>query len=178
MNALYPAAPVTLGLHPTARGLGWAAFNSPASAIAFGDTVELRHKNAACLKRVEALLGKHQPQTVVLETFEGDGSLRCPRIRELCQAIVRLVADHGHDLAIYTREEVRETFREDGAITRNEVAQAVARKVPALSRRLPPPRKAYESEDKRLSIFTAAALVITHFHNGGTALLNELRNAA
>jgi len=33
-------------------------------------------------------------------------------------------------------------------------------------------------QTKRLSVFCASALVLTHYHNGAAALLDDLRNAA
>jgi len=43
---------------------------------------------------------------------------------------------------------------------------------------LPNKRKLWIGEDKRLSVFGASAVVLTHYHNGAAALLDDLRNAA
>jgi hypothetical protein len=43
---------------------------------------------------------------------------------------------------------------------------------------LPDRRKIWDGEDRRLSVFSAAAVVLTHYQNGATAFLNDLRNAA
>ena len=50
--------------------------------------------------------------------------------------------------------------------------------MPTLRTHLPDKRKHWNGEDKRLSVFAAAALVLTYYRNGATALLNDLRNAA
>ncbi len=66
-------------------------------------------------------------------------------------------------LVRYSKRRVKETFREAGAITRHEIAQAIAAHVPALSHRMPGMRKLWQSEDHRLAIFDAAALALTHY---------------
>lgn len=168
----------TLGIYPTSRGFGWAVFDTPFSLVDAGLFTEFRHKNEACLDRITFLIAKHEPQAVVLEDFEGRESRRHHRIRGLCRSIQTVAVDRGHGVAVYSRDDVRETFADEGAATRDDIAAAVARRVPALRHRLPPPRTAYDSEDKRLAIFNAAALVLTHYRNGATALLDELRDAA
>lgn len=167
-----------LGVFPTSRGFGYAIFNGPFALVDAGDVVLLRHKNQAALDRIARLLARHEPQALVLEAYEGPGTKRCERIKQLSASIFALAADRGHHVEVYPRNEVQETFAEEPAATRDEVAAAVAKRVPALAVRLPRPRRSFDSEDKRLAIFSAAALVLTFYRKGATALLDELRNAA
>jgi hypothetical protein len=83
----------------------------------------------------------------------------------------------GAEVDCLKRSDVQKTFEFVGAKTRDEVAEAVAAHVPTLRAHLPNRRKQWNGEDKRLSVFAAAALVLAHYHNGATALLDEKRNA-
>jgi hypothetical protein len=87
-------------------------------------------------------------------------------------------ADHGALVDCLTRSDVQEAFALVGALTRDEIAEAVAAHVPTLRTHLPSRRKQWDGEDKRLSVFAAAALVLAHYHNGAAALLDDLRSAA
>jgi hypothetical protein len=169
---------LVLGFHPTARGFGWAVFENPFKLISHG-TYEARgkDKNVGCLKKLGWLLKMCEPEVLVIEAFE-KGSARSERIRKLCLAVVSVAAEHGAELDCLKRSDVQVTFEFVGAKTRDEVAEAVAAHVPTLRVHLPSRRKQWNGEDKRLSVFAAAALVLAHYHNGATALLDEKRNAA
>ena len=134
------------------------------------------NKNVACLRKAEQLVARLQPSEFVIEAFD-EGSGKHERIRHLSLDLVAMAADRGLFVESYARETVQAAFEVVGARTREEVAGAVARFFPALAYRLPEPRKPWNSQDKRIAIFNAAAVVLTHFHNGATALLKE-RNAA
>jgi len=170
--------PLVLGFHPTSRGFGWAAFENPFTLHSFGVYTARGDKNASCLRKVEWLLERLQPEVFVIEAFGKESSVRSERIRRLCLSVVTLAADHGAELAVYTRGDVERTFAKIGARSREEIAAAVAQHLPALRPRLPSPRKPWIGEDKRLSVFCASALALTHYQNGAAALLDDLRNAA
>ena len=120
------------------------------------------------------MLERMRPQTLVLEAFDQHFSLRRPRIARLCRAIISLGANRGVDIAIYTRDQVVGAFAPVGAKTRPEIAEAVARHMEPLRHRLPKRRRAWQCEDRRLSLFSAAALGLTHFQLSVERLLGEL----
>ncbi len=168
-----------LGLHPTARGFGWAAFESPVSVFDAGlCTHKGSRKNAKCLDRFGQVVKRLKPETLVLESFDKQSTRRSARIRKLCLSIVSLAAERGLEVVVYKRGDVHSAFATVGARTRDEIAEAVVRSQPALKVHFPGRRKTSDSEDKRLSIFCAAALVITHFHQGANRLFDALKDAA
>jgi Holliday junction resolvasome RuvABC endonuclease subunit len=118
-----------------------------------------------------------QPETLVLEAFDQRFSDRQPRVARLCRAIVALAADRGVDIAIYTKKEVASAFGPVGARSRQEIAEAVARHIEPLRHRLPARRKPWQCEDRRLSLFSAAALILTHFQLSSQRLLDDLAAA-
>lgn len=154
---------LTIAIHPTARGFGWVAFEGPFTPFDWGTVEARRDKNRKCLERVERLFERLQPSTLVLEAFDKRNSVRTDRIARLCRAMVALAADHSMEVVIFTRRDIQVCFRPVGAATRQEIAEAIARHVPALQHHLPSKRRAWDSEHKRMPIFSAAALVLTHF---------------
>ena len=179
MTGPAPFRSLTFGFHPTARGFGWVAFESPLSVYDHGlVTIKEKDKNRPCLEHVERLLERLKPETLVLESFDTHSAQRSKRIRALCVAVVGMAADQGMALAVYTRADVREVFASVAARTRDEIAEAVVRHFPELAVRLPKKRQAGDGEDKRLSLFCAAALVLTHFHFGADLFFEQLKEIA
>jgi len=99
----------------------------------------------------------------VIEDCITSESKRSERIRRLHSLIAKYAESENLTLARYSRAAVQATFREAGAITRYEIAQAIASYIPAFAHKLPRVQKLWQSEDERLSLFDAAALALTHF---------------
>lgn len=171
-SALQPA--LTLAVHPTSRGFGWIAFDGPFNAYDWAFVLAKGEKNLSCLRSIERLFERLKPECLVIEAFERSDSSRADRIARLCRAVVALAVDHGIEVAIYRRGDVQATFASVGARTRDEIAFAVARHVEALRPRLPAKRRPWQSEDKRMALFSAAALVLTHFQLGASRLFDAL----
>lgn len=150
-----------LAAHPTTRGIGWTLFESPLSPVDWA--VVRSNDNAKCLERIEHLIERYAPEAIVLEESVIPGSRKPNRVQRLSLAVAKLAASRGVDVCQYTRVAVRTCFSSVGAQTRFEIAQAIATHIVAFRHRLPPLRKAWMSQDARLSIFDAAALALTHF---------------
>jgi hypothetical protein len=164
----------TLAIHPTSRGLGWVAFNGPFTPYDWGLACPKKDKNTRCLRKVEALIARFVPESLVIEAFERQESARRDRIARLCRAIQSLAADRGVEVAVYSRGDVRACFAAVGARSRDEIAEAVARHVDALRDWLPKRRRPWETEHRRIAVFSAAALVLTHYQVGAGRLLDGL----
>lgn len=175
MSGFRPERSLTLGFHPTARGFGWIVFEGPFAPYAWGLFTVHRDKNAKCLRKIERLFDRYAPEAFVIEAFDKRSAVRSGRIQRLCLSAVALAADRGAELAVLSRGEIKTCFAQVGAQTRDEIAQAVTRQVPALAYRLPKRRKAGDSEDKRLALFCAAALVQTFYHYGASSVFEDLR---
>ena len=151
-----------LGFHPTSRGFGWVLFEGPFTPIDWGLVSAGADKNASCLRRLERLLDRFAPETLVLEAYDRATTRRARRIADLCVAVRRAADDRGAETAVYSRADIREAFAEVEARTRREIAEAVARHLEAFRHRLPKPRRPWESEDARGALFAAAAVILTH----------------
>ncbi len=170
-----PKPGYVIALHPTSRGLGWIVLEGPFSPHDWGTTrADRGDRNAHHLAHVEKLLARYEPETIVLEAFERRHSARADRIARLGRAVVAMATDRSIDVAIYTRGEVKACFASVGAVSRQDVAEAVARSIPALAHKVPKPRRAWESDNPRLGLFAAAALALTHYQYQATRLLDDL----
>lgn len=167
-------ASLTLAIHPSTRGFGWTVFEGPFAPFDWGLVAPSKDKNRTCLRKAEQLIERLQPHTLVLEAFEAPAARRSGRVRRLCRALVSLGADRGLEVAIYSRASIRTCFAPVGAVTRQEIAEAVVRHITAFEHRMPKRRRCWESEDCRMALFSAAALVLTHYALGATQLLDTL----
>jgi len=154
--------PYVLGVHPSARGFGWALFEGPLVPFDWG-TVDIRNdKNARALARFEQLLDRYQPSVVALEAFESEHAQRSGRIRKLCRGMIGRTEARGIKVRKYTRSQIRKTFYAENARTREEIAAAVAGRVAVLQPRLPKPRKIWIGEHPNIALFQAAACALTY----------------
>jgi hypothetical protein len=155
---------LVLAIYPQSRGFAFALFESWLSPVDWG-IHEARgpRKNAHCLTRINSLLELHMPDVVVLQDMSDRGTRRVPRIRELNQRIAELADLRDIVIHKYSRAQVLDHLMERGATTKQKIAEMIAKQVPALSLYIPPGRKPWMSEDPRMGIFDAAALVWMYF---------------
>lgn len=173
-----PKVAFTFALHATSRGFGWVVFEGPFTPHDWGTVVAKGDKNAICLRRLDTMLTQFSPEALLLEAFGKGSSLRSPRIARLYRGIASMAASRGIDVHIYSLNDVKACFAAVGARTRQEIAEAVGRHIDAFGHRLPPPRRPWQSEDRRMALFSAAALVLTHFQYGGSRLFDDLQREA
>lgn len=166
---------LVLGFKPTSHGFGWAAFESPLAIHDWGLSEMVREKNAGCLRKLEKLLDRLEPHTIVLEAFEPTHAKRSRRVVRLCRAVVALAHARGIDVAVYGRGQVRACFAAVGARTRQEIAEAVARSVDLLRDRVPPPRRPWDGPHRTMAVFDAAALVLAHYRYDAETLFADLK---
>src|SRR5207253_3063921 len=150
-----------LAIDPSTRGFGFAILEGPNRLIDWGVRETKKNKNAKSLKLVVDLIDRYQPNVIVVEDYEGKGSRRCRRVRELIEDISKLAAKRKIKVKSFSRAKVKQAFIESGALNKYEIASAIAKRFPELAPRLPRFRKPWMSEDYRMSIFDAVALGLT-----------------
>ena len=155
------SAELVLAVFPSTRGFGYAVFEGPKSLVDWGvKGVHSTQKNSESLKRIRELLTFYRPDVLVLEDYEGLGSRRAKRVEALIKSMAAHATREGMSTASFSRAEVRASF---GLTAKRQIAEAIARDFPELEPRLPPVRKIWMSEDRRMNIFDAAALAMTFF---------------
>ena len=155
---------LVLAIYPFTRGLAFALFESPLSPVDWGvKDIRSVRKNALALEAAEQLIERLQPDVLVLEDFSGKSSDKGERVRRLQQLIANFAAGEAIEVHRYSRKHIRECFKPVGAVTRYEIAQAIASRIHAFGHRLPPVRKIWKSEAARMGLFDAAALALTFY---------------
>jgi hypothetical protein len=159
---------LVLGIYPNARGFAFAMFEAPSSVVDWG-VIEVRgnFKNKQCLRRISSLFGQYEPSVLVLQDASATGTHRARRIRSLHDAITVLADTQGIPVFSYSRDATRRTFAPLGGTTKQLIAEAVGKLVPAFGNFIPPARKIWKNEHGRMALFDAAALVVTYYRSVG-----------
>ena len=163
-----------LSFIPSARGLGYAIFEGPASPVDWGVSRIALAKRREVLDRVEVLVSWYRPDVLVVENFDGDRSVRRRLARNLSRDIESIGNAREIRVSSYSREMIRQCFSQlFQATTKAEIAEAIAKELPDLAHRRPPKRQLWSSQDARMSVFDAAALAVTHFYAENTRPSNR-----
>lgn len=167
-------ADLVLAIHPFTRGFAFALLEAPLSPIDWG-ICEIKGPDAAerGLALAQSLIDRMQPDVLVLADFEASVFEHSGRRK----SFQRLVANHARGAGVrvvpYTRAQTFACFKDVGAITRYQIAQAIAAQIDAFAHRVPPPRKMWNAEDVRMYLFDAIALALTHYCTPGTPAENH-----
>jgi Holliday junction resolvasome RuvABC endonuclease subunit len=155
-----------MGIFPSSRGFGFSLLEGPLSPVAWG-IVRIRsaRRNRHCIARIARLFGRYSPDVVVLQDMDDPRARRARRIRDLNEAIQVLAETQGIPVVTYSRSRVRHCFGADGFRTRYQMAEAIGRHIPMLERFVPPIRKYWETEHRRMPLFEAVGLVLTYYHS-------------
>jgi Holliday junction resolvasome RuvABC endonuclease subunit len=161
MNQIQPKHLRILAIAPSTRGFGFAVLEGQETLVDWGVKSVKADKNTQSLAKVEELLAHYQPGVLVLQDTGTKPSRRSARIRALSKRIIILAASRKVSVALFSPERVRQVFFAAGKGTKHALAEILAKRFPAeLGSRLPPKRRPWMSEDYRMDIFDAVALVL------------------
>ena len=79
----------------------------------------------------------------------------------------KLAAGKNITVCAFSRGDIETSFSQFGACTKYQRAKLAVAQFPELAPRLPPLRKPWMSEDPRMSIFEAAALLMVYWYGRG-----------
>lgn len=165
---------LVLSIYPTSRGYAFVLFEGPQSPYDWGvKDIRKKRKNEATLEGVRTLIERYRPDHLIIEDYTEPGSRRSSRIRRLYRMVIYLAESECIEVSRISRDAIRVCFASVGAKTKYDIAQAIARQIPAFAHRLPPLRKIWMSEDPRQSLFDAAALGITFYSAQKLSLLGN-----
>ena len=158
---------LVLGIYPDSRGIAFVVFEGPLAPVDWG-TAEARGegKIRKCVARVGSLFGKYEPDALVLQNMSESGTQRASSIRNLNDAIALLAETQSIPTFFYSRLQVRDQFTPLGALNKDAVASAIAKRIPVFERLRPPVRKLWKNEHPRMALFDAAALVLRFYYEG------------
>ena len=168
-----PKNPLLLAVHATSRGFGYVVFEGVGAPYDWGTVGARGDKNAVCLRKIEMMLDRYEPETLLLEEAKSVAN-RSVRITRLYTAIASMASHRSIEVVVYTLGQIKVCFAQVGAITRQDIAEAVGRHIEAFRHAMPKPRKPWQSEDRRMAMFCATALVLTHYQLDATSRFNQL----
>ncbi|MBI5450142.1 MAG: hypothetical protein HY940_02180 [Gammaproteobacteria bacterium] len=169
---------LVLSIYPTSRGYAFVLFEGPQSPYDWGvKEIRKKNKNERTLESVQLLIERYRPDVLVIEDHTEKGSRRSSRIRRLYRMLIHLAKTEHIEVMRYSQNTVRTCFEPLGVRTKYEIAQAIARQIPAFAHRLPKLRKIWMSEDPRQSLFDAAALGLVFYAYPKNTLKDALINS-
>jgi hypothetical protein len=155
---------LALAIDPTLRGFGYALFEGPRIPLDWGSTDIRSKQNENSLQRIKKLISYYHPEVLVLEDCSKDSSHRCDRIRILLDQIEKFAESQKIPVVKYSPDRIKEVFSFFDIHTKHQIAQKICEWLPDLNPRIPPKRKPWMSEDRRMGIFDAVALVLTYYY--------------
>lgn len=158
---------VVLAFYPHARGFAYTLFLGPNRPIDCGMTdVRAKQDLNSIARRLERLLDRTQPEVLVLREI--------PKPREdkrsgrILEAMFDCGQRRGLPIIAISRMEIRQAFAHLRAPTRLAIANEITRNMPLLVGFVPPGRKIWNGEDRRMGLFDAVALALAFFKNRKT----------
>lgn len=156
-----------LALDPVARGYGFVVVEAePLVLIDWGVRVCTRRSAGHCELSLGSLIGRYEPTAIVIEDPSDTRALRRASLDSFVSGIIDLLDASGVSLFTYSRAQVRTAFGTGGIGTKDAIAAALAQRFPEIGPRLPKPRRFFDSEDARMSIFDALSFAVTHLAIG------------
>jgi hypothetical protein len=156
--------PIVMGLHPTSRGFGWTLFHAPTYPLDWGIAfIRGGDANRSALQHLRFLLERHRPEILILEHAKARTGKRASRTQQLLLDAASLADELGITVERYTQSDLQQALGLAKSATRHDTAKLVAAHIEALRHRLPPERKPWEGWDRRLALFSAAALALTYY---------------
>jgi len=151
---------LALDLHP--RRFGYVVVEGPEKLLDWGVRSHRRKGNSAdglIRRRLGPLLALWRPSVVVLREPLRTRTPNPPTNRFLKQIIMAAKNQRARVQILKKRPTDR-----GEKLTKYQRAQAVIERFPVLTRKLPPKRKPWESEDYRMSMFAAVTLAMAYLH--------------
>jgi hypothetical protein len=150
---------LALDLHP--RRFGYVVLEGPARLLDWGVRSHRHKGNSADVlirRRLRPLLEQWRPSILVLR----DGLSMTQRPRQRRNRLLEQIATEARNHRVLVRILKKRPGTDQGKrLTKCENARRVAEQFSVLQWKIPPKRNPWESEDYRMSIFTAATLAMT-----------------
>jgi len=153
-----------LALFPNRWGIGYAIFNTPKDLVDYGIGYVQPVNNKRSITRVKKYIDYFKPDIILIRNIPYSSVKKCRRAKKLITAISAIVKSEGLGLFEYSREEIKEVFKQFGASSKFEISKKIIEWFPSLESREIPKRKKWMTEDNNMGVFDAISLGITHFY--------------
>jgi|SRR6185369_4120899 len=150
--------PRLLAIDPTSNGFAWVLLEGKDILARWGIPRVRPPRNERSLKLITELLDSLRPDVVVIEDVAA-GPPRSARVEPLLEAIEETATQRRVLTRRISRRKAYAALG-SGVTTKYESAVALARRFPALEKRMPRERKPWMSEDNRMNVFDALVLAV------------------
>jgi hypothetical protein len=150
-----------LALDVRPQRAGYAVFEGPNVLLDVGLTVFKTRPDAK--RRLTFLVDIYRPDVIVTRKLRHRSRRDHLETRFILHKAHRLAERTSATIAQIRETELRKYFGKFGAYTKHQIASFVAHKFPDLAYRLPPPRRVWQSERARMSIFDAVSCGVAYF---------------
>jgi len=148
----------TIGLYPTRQGFAFAVLEARGLLVAWGFARIDNAPDSAFGARVLELMKRYSPAVVTVE--DGSNQARSEKARRRTARIVEIATSRACDVRPISREMVRRALSLSVDATTYDVATRTAELFDELLQHLPPKRRLWESEDRRMPLFHAVGLAL------------------
>lgn len=158
--------PVVLALDLRHRRLGYAAFQGHRTLLEWGQRYYPAvgdAERAIAQKRLSKLLGGIAPDLILMKQERWDRAHADAHLANPIAALQDEAIRHSVPIRLIQDGVIRSVFNTFGCHTKPEIAAALATIFPELLSRIPPPRKAWQTEHPRMSVFDAVALGLAYW---------------
>lgn len=153
-----------LSVYPTYRGFGYVVFEGATNPIDWSTVTISERNNYLSIKKIKSLIKYYQPDVLVTGDYTEHKSRRSSHILSLTESIRKFEKEESLRVKTFTSSDISNVFEPFGAFTKYDRTQVIAKFLPMFEFYKPPKRKPWMSEDSRMAIFDAIALVITYFY--------------
>jgi len=151
---------LVLAFYHHARGFSYVVFEGAPSLVEWGmSDIAGPQKARGCLRRLALLLSQYCPDALVLRGVSHNAGTK--RGAKLLDAMESLAQRKGIYTAAVSRKQIQAAFASLGSPTRYAIVEAIVKQIPVLAPFVPPPRKIWNGEDRRMGLFDAASLALT-----------------
>jgi hypothetical protein len=150
---------LVMAFYPNARGFAYVIFEGPFYPVDWGisDVLHKEVRVTACVRRLSALIDRYRPDCLVLRDGHGATSSAATAVKVAEKLAGRKdVLTHR-----VSRQDIQRAFAHLGSPTRYAIAESIAKQIPMFAPFMPPPRKIWNGEDRRMALFDAVALAVT-----------------
>ncbi len=155
---------IVFAVYPNANGFGFVYMANARKLIDFGVVRLNPINNMRILRRIEKSLDYMKPSLLILQDPYGNSSRTGKRVRSLIQSIIKFSEGKKLKVVQYNRDQIRNVFKQLGAVTKYEISQVLITEFKELESRLPKKRVLWASEDRNKAIFDALSLALTWFY--------------
>jgi hypothetical protein len=157
---------LVLALYPNMSGLCYAVFEGKLKIVDWGIKTARKAKGSALELHAQLLMEIFGPVSIILPTrravTRGSG-----RLQMVIANSEKSAKEYGISVYFYSRADIQEYFTRYGARSKDAIARVIVDLLPEFAQHLPPPRKAWMSEDYRMGLFDAVALAMVYFETDG-----------